>query len=214
MAAVQKKFNKLDVINIMTIAMFIVFHLILLTVLDFQVISEKTRIDYRDNIFYDISCYGIAYSLIGIFVIGMIKSIWRCHSISYVKNMLLSFVCSLIASSLYYETNLYLQKDIIDYVSLICCTVSFTLILLFIIVGLMNYRMEKDRRIGRRIYRDFIIIDIIMLVIVLLGGFIALNYVRGEAELIIILIMVHMSPALVVLEVWGAVMYIIYRIKK
>ena len=214
MAVVQKKYNKLDVINIMTIAMFIVFHLILLKVLDFQVFSEETFYEYRDNIFYGMSCYGIVFSLIGILVIGMIKCIWQCQSISYVKNMMLPFICSLIVSSLYYETNLYLQKDIIDYVSLICGTLSFTLILLFVIVGLMNYRMEKDRQIGRRIYRDFIIIDIIMLIMVLLGGFTVLNYVRGEAELIILLIMVLMSPALVVLEVWGVVMYIIYRIKK
>lgn len=65
-----------------------------------------------------------------------------------------------------------------------------------------------------RIYKDFIIIDIILLVVVLLGGFKALDYARGNMSLGILVTMVFMSPALAILEVWGVIMYLIYRIKK
>lgn len=214
----MKKINSrkkvLNPLCLTSIVLFMIFHVILLIVLDFKVFSDDHHYDFRNNIFYLISCYGIAVSLIGVLVISVIKSIWTCQSVLYVKNMLLPFVMSFFVEILYWNTNLYLQKDFIEYTALICLTLSFTLLFIFIIISILNYRTEKDYQIGRKIYKDFIIIDIILLVVVLLGGFKALDYARGDTSSYILLIMVHMVPALVLLEVWGVIMYLIYRIRK
>ncbi len=214
MAEIQKKKSILNIVRGICIVLLAIFHMILLFVLDFNIFSDISYYDYKDSSIYILSCYGIAISLIGILGIGIIKGIWMCHSMAYVRNMIFPFVVSLLVEELYYRTNWYLQRDIIDYTALICLALSFTLLLIFLIVGLINHRVEKEYQIGRKIYRDFVIVGLVLLVIVLLGGFTALNYVRGKAELLILITMVHMSPALVVLEAWGVVMYLIYRIKK
>lgn len=214
MKKIKSRKNLLTQLCLTSIVLFMIFHVTLLIVLDFNVFSDNHHYDFRNNIFYLISYYGIAISLIGVLVISVIKSIWMCQSVSYVKNMLLPFVMSLIVEILYCNTNLYLQKDFILYTALICLTLSFTLLLIFIIISILNYRVEKDYQIGKKIYKDFIIIDIILLVVVLLGGFKALDYARGNMSLGILVTMVFMSPALAILEVWGVIMYLIYRIKK
>ncbi|MBP3337780.1 MAG: hypothetical protein J6L69_00060 [Lachnospiraceae bacterium] len=195
---------KLKLTNIIMIIFFVMFHLILLKVVDYQ--------DKRSFLF-NISCYGISVVLICVLLIGIIVGISKGNSISYVKNMIIPLVSAGIVNYLYYETSIYLEKDIIEYTAMICEMLSFGIVLGFCFVKVI-YLVKRERENDKRkTYLYFLGINVIILAVITLGGFYVLNYARGNIARDILLIMVFMIPTLSVLAIWSAIMWVLYRIK-
>ena len=204
----------LNKVRNITICIFAFFHIILLASIKFDIFLEYSYENTGRNLLHLISCYCIAGALIGVFLLNMIKCVLEYQPMVYVKNMLCSFICNLVVAFFYNETNLYLERNILDFVSMILLMLSFELIVLFLCVKLLNYKKKNSEIARRQIYRDFNIVALLFFIVIGVAGYVAIHQIGGTIRWTILYVLLLTMPALAVLMVWGGIMYIVSMLKK
>lgn len=202
---------KLRKFRMIVFVLFLLFHLLLVSTLDYDFILKKANNSYKNNYVYILSCYAIIATMLSIFLIGMINGISEGKSISFVKHMALPFGSSLIVDFMYYEMNLYGQNRIVTYMALLCLWLSVSVIFIFLCVSVINKIKKQNETHSIKIYKSFFQLDILFLVVTLIGGFEAMNHTRGENASTILLIIVHSTISLSILAIWSAIMWVIYK---
>lgn len=147
-------------------------------------------------------------------MVALLKGIIDGNSMSYIKNMSVPLACAMIMIYLYYETNIYLQKDIMYYTALVLFVLSFCIIIVFLYVKLFVIVKGKSEIDKKKIYFYFLNTDIVILLFVVIVGWGVIDYVQGKIELIVFAVIVHIAPALLILILWSLIMWFVYKVKK